>query len=193
MLLQAWSCFHHLMVFLLFHTGFCATYQCHWPYGRSVCVSTNFNLHIMLNVCWLYWWYDLIWIELVFIVLALRSIHESLIDPNGHLSNWKDDDPCLSNWTGVVCSNETVEENFLHVVELYDLYIFKSKSSYYCDHFFYIFWWVIGHVSILTLYFLTVGNYWGSTCLELWHQILATLLIWKYCKIDSNRYISGLF
>ncbi|CAI8597059.1 unnamed protein product [Vicia faba] len=51
-------------------------------------------------------------------VLALRSIHESLIDRNGHLSNWKDDDPCLSNWTGVVCSNETIEENFLHVVEL---------------------------------------------------------------------------
>ncbi|KAL5077016.1 hypothetical protein RYX36_016000 [Vicia faba] len=51
-------------------------------------------------------------------VLALRSIHESLIDPNGHLSNWKDDDPCLSNWTGVVCSNETIEENFLHVVQL---------------------------------------------------------------------------
>ncbi|WJX31156.1 hypothetical protein P8452_19617 [Trifolium repens] len=52
-------------------------------------------------------------------VLALRNIHGSLIDPNGHLSNWNSDgDPCLSNWTGVVCSNETIEENFLHVVEL---------------------------------------------------------------------------
>ncbi|XP_045820915.1 probable LRR receptor-like serine/threonine-protein kinase At1g06840 isoform X2 [Trifolium pratense] len=52
-------------------------------------------------------------------VLALRNIHGSLIDPNGHLSNWNSDgDPCLSNWTGVVCSNQTIEENFLHVVEL---------------------------------------------------------------------------
>jgi hypothetical protein len=57
-------------------------------------------------------------------VLALRNIHGSLIDPNGHLSNWNSDgDPCLSNWTGVVCSNETIEENFLHVVELYDFYL----------------------------------------------------------------------
>jgi hypothetical protein len=57
-------------------------------------------------------------------VLALRNIHGSLIDPNGHLSNWNSDgDPCLSNWTGVVCSNETIEENFLHVVELYGFYL----------------------------------------------------------------------
>lgn len=45
-LLQAWSCFHHLMVLLLFHTGCRATYQCHWPYWRSVCVSTNFIFYI---------------------------------------------------------------------------------------------------------------------------------------------------
>ncbi|WJX31155.1 hypothetical protein P8452_19616 [Trifolium repens] len=52
-------------------------------------------------------------------VLALRNIYGSLFDPNGHLSNWNSDgDPCLSNWTGVVCSNVTSEKNFLHVVEL---------------------------------------------------------------------------
>jgi len=62
-------------------------------------------------------------------VLALRSIYESLDDPNGHLRNWNDGDPCLSSWTGVVCSNETIEENFLHVTELYDFYIFHM--TYY--------------------------------------------------------------
>jgi len=67
-------------------------------------------------------------------VLALRNIYESLKDPNGHLRNWNDGDPCLSNWTGVVCSNETIEENILHVTELYDIDIFHM--TYYISIFF---------------------------------------------------------
>ncbi|XP_028752821.1 probable LRR receptor-like serine/threonine-protein kinase At1g06840 [Neltuma alba] len=49
---------------------------------------------------------------------ALKTIKESLVDPNGNLSNWDRGDPCRSNWTGVVCYNTTLDDGFLHVQEL---------------------------------------------------------------------------
>ncbi|RDX99607.1 putative LRR receptor-like serine/threonine-protein kinase, partial [Mucuna pruriens] len=51
-------------------------------------------------------------------VEALNAIKESLIDPNGNLSNWGSGDPCTSRWKGVLCFNETQEDGFLHVEEL---------------------------------------------------------------------------
>ncbi|CDP04034.1 unnamed protein product [Coffea canephora] len=51
-------------------------------------------------------------------VRALRSIRKELIDPNGNLSNWRTGDPCTSNWTGVLCFNQTMDDGHLHVVEL---------------------------------------------------------------------------
>ncbi|GKV20767.1 hypothetical protein SLEP1_g30845 [Rubroshorea leprosula] len=51
-------------------------------------------------------------------VSALRTIKRSLIDPNKNLSNWKRGDPCTSNWTGVICSNTTLDDGYLHVQEL---------------------------------------------------------------------------
>ncbi|XP_061367911.1 probable LRR receptor-like serine/threonine-protein kinase At1g06840 [Gastrolobium bilobum] len=51
-------------------------------------------------------------------VKALQAIKESLIDPNGNLSNWNSGDPCTSNWTGVLCFNETKADGYLHVREL---------------------------------------------------------------------------
>ncbi|KAL3517942.1 hypothetical protein ACH5RR_020531 [Cinchona calisaya] len=49
---------------------------------------------------------------------ALQSIRKELIDPNGNLSNWKTGDPCTSNWTGILCSNQTLDDDYLHVIEL---------------------------------------------------------------------------
>lgn len=49
---------------------------------------------------------------------ALLVIKRSLIDPNGNLSNWNKGDPCNSNWTGVLCYNTTLDDNYLHVAEL---------------------------------------------------------------------------
>ncbi|KAJ1422960.1 Serine/threonine-protein kinase, active site [Sesbania bispinosa] len=51
-------------------------------------------------------------------VEALKAIKNSLIDPNGNLSNWNRGDPCTSRWTGVLCFNETLVDGFLHVQEL---------------------------------------------------------------------------
>lgn len=51
-------------------------------------------------------------------VKALRAIKKSLVDPNGNLSNWRRGDPCMSNWTGVLCYNETKDDGYLHVREL---------------------------------------------------------------------------
>ncbi|CAJ1960635.1 unnamed protein product [Sphenostylis stenocarpa] len=51
-------------------------------------------------------------------VEALRAIKNSLIDPNGNLSNWNHGDPCTSRWKGVLCYNGTKEDGYLHVEEL---------------------------------------------------------------------------
>ncbi|GLU11957.1 hypothetical protein SLE2022_286730 [Rubroshorea leprosula] len=51
-------------------------------------------------------------------VSALQTIKKSLIDPNKNLTNWNRGDPCTSNWTGVVCSNTTPDDGYLHVTEL---------------------------------------------------------------------------
>ncbi|XP_044495143.1 probable LRR receptor-like serine/threonine-protein kinase At1g06840 isoform X2 [Mangifera indica] len=51
-------------------------------------------------------------------VTALRAIKESLIDVNNNLSNWNRGDPCTSNWTGVLCYNQTLDDGYLHVREL---------------------------------------------------------------------------
>ncbi|GKV44001.1 hypothetical protein SLEP1_g51230 [Rubroshorea leprosula] len=51
-------------------------------------------------------------------VSALQTIEKSLIDPKKNLANWKRGDPCTSRWTGVLCSNTTPDDGFLHVTEL---------------------------------------------------------------------------
>uniref|UniRef100_A0A6N2LGT4 non-specific serine/threonine protein kinase n=1 Tax=Salix viminalis TaxID=40686 RepID=A0A6N2LGT4_SALVM len=50
-------------------------------------------------------------------VKALRDIKNSLVDINNNLSNWRQGDPCTSNWTGVLCFNSTKEGRY-HVREL---------------------------------------------------------------------------
>lgn len=51
-------------------------------------------------------------------VTALQVIKESFIDPGNRLSNWDRGDPCVSNWTGVLCFNRTLNDSYLHVREL---------------------------------------------------------------------------
>ncbi|KAG5122720.1 hypothetical protein JHK84_041060 [Glycine max] len=51
-------------------------------------------------------------------VEALKVIKGKLIDINGNLSNWDRGDPCTSDWTGVMCSNTTVDNGYLHVLRL---------------------------------------------------------------------------
>ncbi|KAJ4972144.1 hypothetical protein NE237_005243 [Protea cynaroides] len=51
-------------------------------------------------------------------VSALRAIKKSLKDPMNNLKNWRQGDPCTSNWTGVLCFNTTENDGYLHVQEL---------------------------------------------------------------------------
>ncbi|GLU11945.1 hypothetical protein SLE2022_286630, partial [Rubroshorea leprosula] len=51
-------------------------------------------------------------------VSALQTIKKSLIDPKKNLANWNRGDPCTSLWTGVLCSNTTPDDGYLHVTEL---------------------------------------------------------------------------
>ncbi|KAK4731504.1 hypothetical protein R3W88_024492 [Solanum pinnatisectum] len=51
-------------------------------------------------------------------VKALLAIKNSLVDPNGNLRNWRRGDPCISNWTGVLCYNQTKNDGYFHVREL---------------------------------------------------------------------------
>ncbi|XP_075635748.1 putative LRR receptor-like serine/threonine-protein kinase At1g06840 isoform X2 [Castanea sativa] len=51
-------------------------------------------------------------------VKALQAIKSSLIDPNGNLSDWDQEDPCTSTWTGVFCNNTPLDDGYLHVQRL---------------------------------------------------------------------------
>lgn len=51
-------------------------------------------------------------------VTALQVIRRSFDDPDNSLSNWNRGDPCVSNWTGVLCFNRTLDDSYLHVQEL---------------------------------------------------------------------------
>lgn len=51
-------------------------------------------------------------------VNALQSIRRSLNDPFNRLARWSRGDPCLSNWTGIVCYNTTLGDGNFHVREI---------------------------------------------------------------------------
>ncbi|KAG5514933.1 hypothetical protein RHGRI_036092 [Rhododendron griersonianum] len=51
-------------------------------------------------------------------VSAMRAIKQSLVDSNRNLNNWNRGDPCMSNWTGVLCFNSTLDDGYLHVRDL---------------------------------------------------------------------------
>ncbi|KAL3753312.1 hypothetical protein ACJRO7_000671 [Eucalyptus globulus] len=47
---------------------------------------------------------------------ALKAIRKSLGDPFKNLRDWNKNDPCTSNWTGVICSQQN--DGYQHVQEL---------------------------------------------------------------------------
>ncbi|KAF7142849.1 hypothetical protein RHSIM_Rhsim05G0233100 [Rhododendron simsii] len=51
-------------------------------------------------------------------VSALMAIKSNLVDPLKHLKNWNKGDPCVSNWTGVLCFDAVRTNGYLHVQEL---------------------------------------------------------------------------
>ncbi|XP_058214815.1 probable LRR receptor-like serine/threonine-protein kinase At1g06840 isoform X3 [Rhododendron vialii] len=51
-------------------------------------------------------------------VSALMAIKSNLVDPLKHLKNWNKGDPCVSNWTGVLCFDAVRTDGYLHVREL---------------------------------------------------------------------------
>ncbi|XP_027332565.1 probable LRR receptor-like serine/threonine-protein kinase At1g06840 isoform X2 [Abrus precatorius] len=55
---------------------------------------------------------------IAFAVDALRTIKKSLIDINRNLSSWDGGDPCTSNWIGIMCTNTTLADDYLHVKQL---------------------------------------------------------------------------
>ncbi|KAJ0027199.1 hypothetical protein Pint_35131 [Pistacia integerrima] len=53
-------------------------------------------------------------------VSALVAVMCRLIDPMNHLGHWNEGDPCLSNWTGVLCFDRVDEtDGYLHVQNLH--------------------------------------------------------------------------
>ncbi|CAI9276943.1 unnamed protein product [Lactuca saligna] len=56
--------------------------------------------------------------HMIHVVTTLRAIRQSFIDQNSRLSNWRRGDPCVSNWTGVLCFNKTLDNGYLHIREL---------------------------------------------------------------------------
>ncbi|KAJ4704197.1 Protein kinase-like protein [Melia azedarach] len=51
-------------------------------------------------------------------VSALRAVKSNLVDSVKHLRNWNKGDPCMSNWTGVLCFDTVGTDGYLHVREL---------------------------------------------------------------------------
>lgn len=77
-----------------------------------------------------------------FAVKALKAIKKSLTDPNKNLSNWNKGDPCNANWTGVICYNTTLGDDYLHVEELYafnhSIFVYAMKDNLFCLLFFFV-------------------------------------------------------
>ncbi|KAI3678598.1 hypothetical protein L6452_37897 [Arctium lappa] len=75
-------------------------------------------------------WFRVVWVMSLLLVVAdsqsthptevtaLQVIRQSFEDPDNSLRNWNRGDPCVSNWTGVLCFNTTLDDNYLHVREL---------------------------------------------------------------------------
>ncbi|KAJ0088597.1 hypothetical protein Patl1_31594 [Pistacia atlantica] len=50
-------------------------------------------------------------------VNALQAVRRALKDTGKNLNSWKKIDPCVSNWTGVICLMDP-NDGYLHVQEL---------------------------------------------------------------------------
>lgn len=50
---------------------------------------------------------------------ALKAVKAHLIDVKKHLNDWEKGDPCLGNWTGVICYNASGADGYFHIKELY--------------------------------------------------------------------------
>lgn len=61
-------------------------------------------------------------------VEALLAVKRSLIDPKVRLKNWNQGDPCIANWTGVVCSYFGGAVGKFRVTELYVFFSAISPS-----------------------------------------------------------------
>ncbi|XP_050208664.1 probable LRR receptor-like serine/threonine-protein kinase At1g06840 [Mercurialis annua] len=48
-------------------------------------------------------------------VSALVAVKNSLIDPFSHINDWDKGDPCISNWTGVLCYDKAGIDGYFHV------------------------------------------------------------------------------
>ncbi|KAL7585595.1 hypothetical protein Lser_V15G42083 [Lactuca serriola] len=98
--------------------------------GLDICTSNwcPFNTLVISKV-WVSW-FRFVWTMSLLLVFAdsesthpdevttLRTIRQSFIDPNSRLRNWRRGDPCVSNWTGVLCFNKTLDDGYLHLREL---------------------------------------------------------------------------
>nr|KAJ0202155.1 hypothetical protein LSAT_V11C600337760 [Lactuca sativa] len=56
--------------------------------------------------------------HMIHVVTTLRAIRKIFIDPDSRLRNWRRGDPCVSNWTGVLCFSKTLDNGYLHIREL---------------------------------------------------------------------------
>ncbi|XP_037465754.1 probable LRR receptor-like serine/threonine-protein kinase At1g06840 isoform X1 [Triticum dicoccoides] len=81
----------------------------HTSPGCYIFFSASF-LHYETNL--LYIWFN--WSA----VDALRAIRGSLSDPLGRLDNWNRGDPCVGNWSRVICYNVTASDGYFHVRQL---------------------------------------------------------------------------
>ncbi|KAL2508140.1 putative LRR receptor-like serine/threonine-protein kinase [Forsythia ovata] len=168
--------------------------------GRSQPSFVNLGLTLIVLLCWF----------LLLIgadsqkthpaeVNALRAIKKSLIDPYQNLGNWNRGDPCTSCWTGIYCSNTTMDDGYLHVKEMALLNMNLSGSlSAELVHLSYLeimdFMWnnisgtipkEIGNVTSLTFLLLNGNNLTGSLPDEIGY--LGNL---DRLQIDENQ-ISG--
>lgn len=63
-------------------------------------------------------------------VKALFAVKKRLTDPKNYLRGWNRGDPCMSNWTRVICENMTRPDGYFHVIELYVCRIYYLDYSF---------------------------------------------------------------
>jgi hypothetical protein len=107
----AWIPFNLASQLFLFILLVPHNYDTHWKRYATYIVFSTSCLHYETNLPYI--WFN------CSAVNALRAIKNSLDDPLGFLDGWNRGDPCVGNWTRVICENETATDGYLHVKELY--------------------------------------------------------------------------
>lgn len=123
-----------------------------WNFRRRFCFTRLLLHHSNIHTYLYHLTTKSLWIFAVTVLVALKS---SLTDHMKQLSNWNKGDPCRSNWTGVLCFDAVGADGYLHIRELYVIFLF----------FFFILKWPVNNLYWKVIIILWQGVNYYCFCL----------------------------